>query len=422
MSDHTSTLVPIESWCYLSPELRHKGKHIDIGVFAEALIYYDRVFVIPTNEVQFAEFVSWFVKQDKYSDFIALLKDGIINFYYYAFISTAVKHEGMYHLMNIQDEEQARAPVFEQRFLTRARLEQFLPHARQRARLYQAISGRVVEVKAEEFGAGVKNAEQDYRNPERAALIVQALLDEVYPILGLRQSPIVTCKVIENSGKTHLTWNVNFDQVSQALGKDLNFHLGTPFTGAVHCNRLLWSAAKMGCDLYLNSPMSTLAGDKLYECGERLTEPGKIIESLSAEVEFPNIRQLVNSGQIDLGEVLEFRKKGARFRKWLQDESERDRNAIIAYHNEVAQDSGWDIRSRRSLRLFGRLGAAAGGVAIGGAIAGSPGAIIGAVVGEGIKYVIDVACKLGEDWRPVVFGNWVEDKIRKTHSRPDRIQ
>ena len=421
MSDHASTLVPIESWCYLSPELRHGGASIDIGLFAEALIYYDRVFVIPGNEVQFADFISWFVRQDKYSDLIALLKAGIINFYYYAFISTAVKHEGVYHLMNVQDTEQAEMPVFERRFLTRERLGQSLPHARQREKLYQAISGRVIEVKADEFGSGVKNAEQDYRNPERAALIVQAFLDEVYPILGLRQSPIVTCKVIENSGKTHLTWNVNFDQVSQALGKGLNFHPGTPLTGAVHCNRFLWSAAKMGCDLYLNSPMSTLAGDKLYECGERLTGPHKIIESLSAEVEFPNIQQLVNSGQIGLKEVLEFRNKGARFRKWLQDESERDRNAIIAYHNEVARDSGWDIRNRKPLRLFGKLGAAAGGAAIGGAVAGIPGTMIGALVGEGIKYTIDVACKLSEDWRPVVFGKWMEDKIRKTLSRPDRI-
>ena len=418
MSDHTTAIVPIESWCYMSPELLRSGKKIDIGLFAEALIYYERLLVIPTNEVMFTEFVSWFVEQGKYDDMLALLRDGILNFYHYAFASSAVKlPDGKYTAMNIQDQEQATVPTFEKRFLSKNRLETILPHARQRARLYRDISGRVIEVKAEALGSFIFNAQDDFHDPNRAALLVQAFVDEVYPMLGLKDVPQVTVSVVKKGNDHITTWNINFKQLSQSLGKNLNFHDSMPLIGQIHCNRLLWSAANLGCDLYLHSPISMLVGDKLYESNERIIRPHSIIDQLVTEVEFPNIRHLINSGQIGLNEVLELRKKAELFRRWLQDESGRDRNAIIAYHTEVAKASGWIRGARKVIRLFGSIGAPVLGAAAGATISGANGAIIGTVVGasvsEGMKFIIDLASKMNEDWRPVVFGNWVQDRISR---------
>ena len=419
MSDHTSALVPIESWCYMSPELRRRGQLIDIGLFAEALLYYDRVFVVPPNRKAFAQFVSWFVKQGKYGDLIGLIKDGVVSFYYYSFITTAVldeqRHE--YMIWNLQDEKAPNASMFELQCLATNNLKQVLPSVRQRARLHQAVEGRVVEAKADDFGAPVDNARRDCHDPGRSTLLVQAFLDEIYPMLGLDKPPQIRATVVEQPGKAHITWNVDLYQVGQALGKDLNFHLGSPLIGGACSNRLLWSAAELNCDLYVHSPMSRLIGDKLYESGERLARTQEIIEQLEAEVEFPAIRQLVNDERIGLGAVLQLRRKGHRFRRWLQDESDRDRNALIAYHHEVAKESGWVEGGRRALNLFGVLGSAAVGAGIGAAVAGIPGAVTGAVVGEGVKYVVDLASKLNQDWRPVVFGNWARDRIRELLSR-----
>lgn len=58
MSDHTTALVPIEAWCFNSPEVRYMGKHIDVGLFAESLIYYDRILLNVGNPSQFAELIN----------------------------------------------------------------------------------------------------------------------------------------------------------------------------------------------------------------------------------------------------------------------------------------------------------------------------------------------------------------------------
>ena len=150
-----------------------------------------------------------------------------------------------------------------------------------------------------------------------------------------------------------------------------------------------------------------LVGDKLYETNERISRPHSIIDQLETEVEFPDIRWLVNNEKIGLEEVLKLRDNTKSFRNWLQDESERDRNAVIAYHHEVAKESGW----------IGGLGASGTGAAVGGATGGPAGAIagafIGTTVGESMKYLLDLAFRLNEAWRPVVFGNWARERINK---------
>ena len=417
MSDHTSALVPVKSWTYMSPRLRHSGKAIDFGLFCEALIYYDRVLVVSPNRWEFSQFIAWFVEQGRYGDLIALLKNDVINVYYYSFFAAAVEKDGEFSICNLEEKRAADAPTFEVDCLSSSNLRQVLPHAGQRAKLHRAIRGRVIEAKSGDFGPAIKNARRDYLDSERCALFIQALFDEVYPILGLEEPPTVRADVIEDAGKVRIGWNVNFERVNRALGTDLGFTPGYPLSAAARCNRLLWSAAKLGCDLYLGSPMSLLVGDKLYESGQRLTRSQEFVEQLEAEVEFPNVRELVNSQQIGLREVLEIRQKGGRFRKWLQDESERDRNAIIAYHNEVAKESGWIKAGRRGLKLFGVLGGATAGVAVRQYVPGVEGVLAAAAAGAGIKYVTDLASKINENWRPVVFGNWASGRIKKWMSK-----
>jgi hypothetical protein len=250
---------------------------------------------------------------------------------------------------------------------------------------------------------------------QRHTLILQAFIDELYSFRKLGKPPVIEAKVISSieKSKHKINWNINLDQVSELAGKNLNFHIATPLIGGAISNRLLLAAANLNCDIFLGQPMSILVGDKLYESIHTTTKTGDVMEVLKEKVDFPNIRHFVNENKISLDEIIKIRKKARRFREWLQVESDRDRDAIIAYHHEVAKESGFIQYGRKAINLFGVLGGGAAGSLIGSSISGPPGAVIGGVVGSGVGYLANIASKLGSDWKPVVFGNWARDRIEK---------
>ena len=55
--------------------------------------------------------------------------------------------------------------------------------------------------------------------------------------------------------------------------------------------------------------MSGLVGDKLLESAQTTAKTKGIIEILEAEVEFPDIRSLVNAGDLSFAAVLRIRGK-----------------------------------------------------------------------------------------------------------------
>lgn len=407
--------MPIETWCYSSPGLRFVGKRIDIGLLAEALIYYDQVLVNVANEEQFADLLNWFIERGKFNEFVALLNSGILKIYDYSFATAAtlVVEKGSYIVINIQDPIQAEPNTFRRRYLRHNSIKSTLKSNSSWVRLNNALRDNVIEVKAEEFGNPNENAEQDFGNGDRLSIVLQSFVEELYAFKKLGRPPTIDVSVerTETNGQFRVTWNIDLDMLKELAGKGLNFHQGTPLTASAHSNRLLWSASSMNCDLYLGQPISMLVGDKLYEGDSRLAAPHSIIDTLQESVEFPDLRQLVNKGEIDISEILRIRGKAGRFRQWLQDESDRDRDALIAYHNEVAKESGYLKVGRKAVKLFGVQGGGATGAALG-AIAGGPaGAALGGAAGGGLGFVSELASRLKSDWRPVVFGKWYKDRI-----------
>lgn len=294
MSNHNKALVPIETWAYSSPEIRFSGKAIDIGLFAEALIYYDQILLNITTENQFSEFLMWFIRQNEYSNLLALFNDDTIKLYDYSFRTSAIKDErvGAYIIMNMQDPTQEKPNTFEQRFLYHPSVVGCFDSPRKKSKLYKALRGKVIEKKAGEFSASIENARLDYLDPRRKALLIQSLVDEVYPLLNLGKPPEITVSVESSSNINKTIYNVDFEKLKSLLGPNLNFHLGAPLTGIAHCNRLIWSAAQEKCDLYLGNPMANLVGDKLYESQLRNTKIKENINRLNYEVDFPDIRPL----------------------------------------------------------------------------------------------------------------------------------
>lgn len=414
MSDHTRAFVPIEAWAYSSPDVLVGGSHVDIGLLAEALVYYDGVYLNVATQPQFAAVISWFKDQGGLDDLLSLFKDNSITIYDHAFISTAVKkaQEGTYILANIQDPTQARPNSFIQRYLHHRTFKAVIGSARKRDRIERLLRDRVIEVKADQYGSTIKNADADTTNPKRMSLIMQALVDSLYPLRGLGEPPTIEANVVASSDSAEhtITWNINLDELADQVGTELGVHRATPLIAAVYANRFLWSAAGLDCDLYLGDPLSRLAGDKLYESNQYLQKPRVVIETLKEEVEFPDIRGLVNSGHLGLRDVLRIRKAAKQFRRWLQTEGDRDRTALIAYHNEVARKTGLTKYGPKALRIFGALGPVVGGHV--GTIVGST--ETGTAIGTAASgYLWELAAKLGKDWRPVIFGNWLSDEIEK---------
>jgi hypothetical protein len=225
---------------------------------------------------------------------------------------------------------QEQPNTFEQRFLYHQSLNGCFKSSSERKKLYKALRGKVIEAKAKNFEPAIENARQDYLNPRRNALLLQAVVDEVYLSLGLGTPPTITATIQAIPGANRTTYNIAFEHLKRLLGSNLNFHAGTPLTGIAHCNRLIWSASQEKCDLYLGNPMANLVGDKLYESHLRNAKIKENIEQLTQEVEFPNIRKLVNEGKLGLSEILRIRKEAKKFRNWLQTESERDRSHLLS--------------------------------------------------------------------------------------------
>lgn len=411
MSNHSQTIVPISTWCYVSPELGYKGYAIDVGLMAEALIYYDTVYVNITNQPQFATFVEWFIKQGKYDEFLSLVSDGVIQFYDYSFFTSAINKDGVMSIWNIQDPIQEKPDTFEQRFLYHEAVQAVLPTGRKRKYFYSTLRNRVIEVKSNEFGTAIENARKDNEQPRRNALILQSFVDELYKFKNLGHPPQIEAKVTKSNGHTNIQWNINFAEITRLAGKELHFHEQTPLNASAISNRLIWSAASLNCDLYLSKPMSIVTGDKLYETGYRVLKTNSIIDSLQKTVEFPDVRNLVNEAKLSLDDVLFIRNKAGKFRSWLQAEGERDRDALIAYHNEVAKDSGFTKIGRNALNIFGIMGGAAIGSVIETKLPGLSGAAIGAAAVAGTEYLFDLARKINQDWKPIVFGDWMKNRI-----------
>jgi hypothetical protein len=159
--------------------------------------------------------------------------------------------------------------------------------------------------------------------------------------------------------------------------------------------------------------MGHLVGDKLYETVRTPARIDRLLGELKTRVEFPDVRSVTNSGRLTLREIINLRDRAVRFRTWLQDEADRDRDAIVAYHNEVAKESGLTRAARKSLVVFGIVGGGALGGGVGAAVIGPTGGAIGGAAGAGLTYLANLGARLGTDWHPVVFGEWMQQRIEK---------
>lgn len=417
MSDHKTVFVPIEAWSFSSPEIRRSGNSIDLGLLAEALMYYDQVIVNVANQPQFGKLIQWFLDADAYEEFVTLIDNQTIQIYEYSFATAAVKMpDGKLRPWNIVDPSQSQPNTFVKRYLEHPSVKEIIKDIPRKNKLLSLLENKVIEEKADNFEELISETVQDYHDPRRNALILQALVDEACQISSILDVPKIQTEIKSlGNGEHRINWNISISKIQELLGKENNFSITTPYTAAAISCRTAISAARLQSDLYLGSPMSQLVGDKLYEVERTHMKTAIIIDQLVEKVEFPNIRQLVNSNKLDVKDILEIRKKAKKFRNWLQSESERDRDAIIAYHHEVSKKSGLTNFGNKICRAL-QVGAPLAGIYVGGKVGQEVGNYVGSVVGSGLSALLTVIEKRNAGWNPIVFGNWLGDRIKKMKS------
>lgn len=155
---NNEAFVQLEPWFYQSPRLLKAGRKIDIGLLAEALVYYDTVYFGHTSDEQFARVAAWFKGQGAIENLIALLNDRVLVPYYYAFVTLPGYKDNVWFVYNIQDEESGRQPVFNTRVANSPRLRGLIKKNSVIVRLEEAAMAHHIEVKAEEFSTGLANA------------------------------------------------------------------------------------------------------------------------------------------------------------------------------------------------------------------------------------------------------------------------
>jgi hypothetical protein len=431
MSDHSVAFVPLGAGYHQSMDVFALGRAIDTGLLAESLIYYDRILLQVDNPVQFSQLISLLIQQGlTVTNIVALFRDGVFGIFNFTFTThpyvdfespESIKIHGLY---NIEDASMQVPNSFSKRFLEFGPLREVFENAAEFDQFVASLEGRVIEVKPDEIGSSaIDNAYADFLNSDRSALMSQELVNEIYRIKALGKPPKVSVEVNEiEHGQFRVGWNIPLNQLPAVeIETNINAAGTLPLSTAVEGNKYLWVSDRLNCDLYLVRPISAMVGDKLFEAAETALRSRirtrNVIEELEIQVEFPDLRRQVNLDNIDFPQVLEIRNKAKKFRQWLQSEADRDRNALLAYHREVAKESGFTKVARKTIKLFGVLGGPVVGASVGAALGGAAGVAGGAVLGtaasKGVSYLADRAANIGAGWKPVVFGDWYSAKISK---------
>lgn len=163
---------------------------------------------------------------------------------------------------------------FPKRYLEYAALRTCFESTSQFEHFAKAVAGRVIEVKADDVGAGpIKNAYSDFVNPERNSLMTQQLVNEIYRIKGLGKPPKVEASVSKlANGDFNVSWNVRLNKLPAVeVDTPIVAAATLPLSTAAQANKYLWASERQNCDLYLARPVSALVGDKLFEVAEVTT-------------------------------------------------------------------------------------------------------------------------------------------------------
>jgi hypothetical protein len=406
-NEHKRVYVPLEAWEYHSPLLKLHGRTSDVGLLAEALVFYDQVVAGVQTSDQITDLVRWAIADGHINDLLELIWQGVLSFHHHAFLTVAMKTEEGYNLVHIQEEPEAKT-FYSSRLIANSDLSML--HARKSSAVRKAVESHIRIDRPEGYTPPIEDAIRNLQDADHNAQLLQAFIDELFRHHLGQQPPKVECGIVrESEGKWNVTTNLDFAALKRLTGDRLDFRLETHFLGEVHANRTLWTASQLELDLYIGSVMSDISKRKLEEAEDRAGRGQENVGELEVQVGFPDIRSAVNNGYMSLQDILRFRKRAEPFRQWLRSLSESDRDTALAYYNEEVARSIVPKGTSTVLRIVGAV--AGTGAIVSQAVDPSGLASVGLkVVGPATGFLSIIAGRYAGSWKPVMFGKWLSDQ------------
>lgn len=392
----------------------------DFGPLMEALIYYDRVLISMPNPVLFSQLVNAFYRSGELNTLIGMLGQRSIVPYYYKYIVGSMESEGwMFGLRLLK--LSSRPTDFGTAVLEHKALEAIDAPTSVLDEVRVAAASCVIEEDIQDAGYAFTNANEDFFAVSRCRRHLHQSIraDPRFAKLGdISGIDVTSAQAMTDSGGLvyRIRWVVPEPLLAELKVRELSLPKPMGLLATVGtCVQQVNSAGRCRTDIWPEERFAYLVEEKLKDVAKRTVRVKSVVETLVEEVEFPSISNLYASQRLSITDVLRIRQRAQRFRGWLQSQGERDVNALIAYHNEVAEESRLTNVARKAIRVAGVVGGAFAGAAIN-EVAGKPvgpmmAASTGAVVSDGVKFLLMAASQIDDGWRPFVFGQWMKNFV-----------
>lgn len=187
--------VPVESWALASPELLLSGKKTDVGLFAESLIFFDNIVLNIQSSHHLADILKSF--KDCFDDiqpFLELIISGVVQIHYFDFISAPIEKDGIYSYWNIQDQtsESSNMLSFQQKILYQKAIEEILPKARNRQKLYSTVAETALVDSSSAYGIAIEASRTAINSHDD----LERLLGDFVPSLPLQYRSLFPSKIV----------------------------------------------------------------------------------------------------------------------------------------------------------------------------------------------------------------------------------
>lgn len=409
--------VPIESYALASPEILLRNVRTDSGLFAEALILFEKIDLNVTTSDNLADILQGFMQSfGSISPFLDLINSGDVRLHYFDFISAPIEKNGILSIWNMQDNvaERSHQSSFQQKILYNSAIEKVIPKARHRTRLYEAITKSVVIDASDKYASAIMAAREASKSNSEIEFMLNAFKDSLPKDKRklLPENIIVKTVFDEKEKLTRHTYNFDFNRINPLL-PNLNLSNHLPALGLVQTHRIICASQQHDCDVYLPTPLSYLVLAKMDSLLDNGRKFKKSAIDLTNKASFPDIRCTFNEGRINWKDVLALRDRATRFQQWFAANGGNPDVALSTYGEEYKASTG--IKEYRE-KIFSIATYVSSGIgaAIGAAAQGPVGAMAGAMAGGLVPFVKELF-KASEEtgWRPRFFGNWVHEKLMR---------
>lgn len=372
---------------------------IDIGALVECMLFYEKTTVI-ANQAILAQLIKYFGVER----LLVLIDEGLLKILYtesFVGVFTNTKENVQYH-----DVIEASSPQHTYQDELRKICIDVTGRSGKGRRLASKIQDKIHVTKHDHII--LEGARKAFLDQEYIVAAAKVVIAEWVPEIGNASG--ILFRTDKTAEGIRVETNLNFSTLNAAYHKRISPRHSsiTPASILAHIldveKELYFSSTNLS-ELASSSLSAKLAETKIDYILARTTKSREALSNFTGFLfkDAKAIREAVNSGHVDLDELLKVLQKSQHFKKWIVN-VRPEANLVQSYYEEVTKKTILDRLPGKSMRwaLFTGLGLTADAVATGGI-----GTLAGVALGALDTFYID---KLISGWKPTQF---IEDDVRK---------